>query len=612
MTCVTEAAAAQDADGSLRSGEILVTATRTGTRDAAVSTVTAVDLARLQGATVLDALNDVPGVRAVSTGGIGGESFVSIRGGEPNFTLVLIDGVRVNDTTNAQGGAFDFSLIDPALVSAIEVNRSAASAVHGADALSGVINIRLREPEGSVLASGHVATGSDGQRGFGAASTLAWPNGGLLIGGSGYASGPSDPASHLERRQGLVRLSQRTHGYDVSGLALYARTNRSAFPLDSGGPDFAVRRDRTVTVGEQWLGALSVRRDPSRAIRPNFAVNWSRFQGQEATPVIAPGVLSGVPATKSRDLLNRVEATADVTAAIRFLTATVGADVLLEHARSDGSVDFGFVVPTRYRLARQTISGFAETSIRPSAGLTVNSGIRFDGVKDGPQQWTIRGGVEWQPAPSAPALFAHYDEGFKLPSFYALGNPLVGDSALRSERSRDRELGLTWLPTTVARIRLAWFDNHFRDLIDFDPTIFRLVNRAAVVTRGIEADGEWSPAKSVSLSAGATRSTAHGAAPLFKRPRWQGNLRAAWQATPEVEISGAARFNSAFLDASIPTGTLSLNGHVEADASIQWQLRPHWRLLVSLRNISDSRAAVAVGYPQLGRRLLVTLNGTTR
>lgn len=611
MTCVAESAAAQDA-GPPGSGEILVTATRTGTRDAAVSTVTAVDLARLQGATVLDALNDVPGVRAVSTGGIGGESFVSIRGGEPNFTLVLIDGVRVNDTTNAQGGAFDFSLIDPALVSAIEVNRSAASAVQGADALSGVINIRLREPEGSVLASGHVTAGSDGQRGVGAAGTIAWPNGGLLIGGSGYASGPSDPASHLQRRQGLVRLSQHAHGYDVSGLALYARTDRSAFPLDSGGPDFAVRRDRTVTVGEQWLGALSVRRDPSSAIRPNFALDWSRFQGREATPAVAPGVLSGVPATMSRDRLNRVEGTANVTAAIGSLVASAGADILLEHARSDGSINFGFVVPTRYRLARQTISGFAEASVRPAAALTVNAGIRFDGVKSGPQQWTIRGGLEWQPAPNTPALFAHYDEGFKLPSFYALGNPLVGDPALRPERSRNRELGLAWRPTTGARIRLAWFDNHFRDLIDFDPTIFRLVNRTAVVTRGIEADGAWSPAKTVSLSAGVTRNTAHSAAPLFKRPGWQANLRAAWQATTRIEISGATRFNSAFLDASIPTGRLSLDGHVEADASIQWQLRPHWRLLASLRNISDSRAAVAVGFPQMGRRLLVTLSGTTR
>jgi vitamin B12 transporter len=68
---------------------IVVTASRTA--EGAVAGVSAVDadeIARLQPASLVEALDDVAGVRAFSTGGIGGRSFLSIRGGEPNFTMV--------------------------------------------------------------------------------------------------------------------------------------------------------------------------------------------------------------------------------------------------------------------------------------------------------------------------------------------------------------------------------------------------------------------------------------------------------------------------------------------------------------------------------------------
>ncbi|MFT5677273.1 MAG: vitamin B12 transporter, partial [Paraglaciecola sp.] len=62
----------------------------------------------------LQLLRHLPNVQISQNGDAGGHSFVSIRGGESNFTLVLIDGVVVNDPTNSRGGGFDFSLINVA------------------------------------------------------------------------------------------------------------------------------------------------------------------------------------------------------------------------------------------------------------------------------------------------------------------------------------------------------------------------------------------------------------------------------------------------------------------------------------------------------------------
>ncbi len=77
-------------------------------------------------------------------GGRGGTGSLYMRGADPNYTLVLVDGVRVNDPTNARGGSFDFSALDMADVERVEIARGPYSAVYGGDALAGVINIVTR------------------------------------------------------------------------------------------------------------------------------------------------------------------------------------------------------------------------------------------------------------------------------------------------------------------------------------------------------------------------------------------------------------------------------------------------------------------------------------
>jgi outer membrane cobalamin receptor len=64
-------------------------------------------------------LMNTPGLHVSRTGGAGGRASISIRGGDPNFTLVLIDGVAVNDITDILGGSFDFSTLSTVNIEAI-------------------------------------------------------------------------------------------------------------------------------------------------------------------------------------------------------------------------------------------------------------------------------------------------------------------------------------------------------------------------------------------------------------------------------------------------------------------------------------------------------------
>lgn len=608
MTVPASVAQAQSAEEARDPAPIVVTASRNAPDGIGTTErITAETIARLQPPTLLDALNDVAGVRAVSTNGIGGGSFVSVRGGEPNFTLVLIDGIRVNNATNSQGGAFDFTLLDPALVAAVELERGAASAVHGSDALAGVINIRLRDPRtGATAVAGRVMAGSDSERGGGATVSHGWRSGGLLLGAAAYDSGASDAGSDVQRGQGIVRLRQRLGGYDAALLGLYATKAYRAFPQDSGGPRLAVDRGRETGSGSMWTLGASLRRSPEALVRPNLSLSWSQQTDQSATPAIRPGILSAVPAIAVRNRLERIEAIADVTATLGPLTATLGGAMLDEQGRSTGEIDFGFPLPTDFRIDRRTRSGFAEGTLRPGAGFTLSAAGRYDAVRNGPREWTGRGALTWQPSPQFPAFFARYGSGFKLPSFYALGNPLIGRPGLLPERSRNWEAGADWL-RAGHRLHLAYFDNRFRDLIDFDSLTFALVNRNRVAIRGIEGETSLRAGRDIDLSGALTWLDIDSPTPLRNRPDWQGNVRLAWRPLRGIELNGAVRFNGDYADSSVPTGLVVTRGRAQADLGARWTAPGGVGVSAVLRNLTDSRAETAVGFPQLGRRLLVTL-----
>ena len=115
--------------------------------DSATAAVTVIDRATIESlgaATVADVLRFVPGVQVVGAGTRGSLSVAQIRGGDPNFTLVLVDGVPVNDGTYQVGGVFDFEGLPASAVERIEVVRGPFSSFYGSTGLAGVIQIFTR------------------------------------------------------------------------------------------------------------------------------------------------------------------------------------------------------------------------------------------------------------------------------------------------------------------------------------------------------------------------------------------------------------------------------------------------------------------------------------
>lgn len=601
-------AAAQSPNPATPADIITVTASRTGpaTETLGGTIVQRDAIAALQPLTALDLLDRVAGLRAFQKGGPAGGTYLSVRGGEPNFTLVLLDGVKLNDPTNSQGGAFDLSQLDPQALERIEVARGSLSAVHGADALAGVVNLRLRAPSaGERFGGARLAADTRGGVTGDATAGLGWADGGLLISAGATDSDDLQRGSDLSRRQGLLRLTQRAAGLDIAALALRADADRRGFGEDSGGPRLAVNRARGTRDTELTVLGLDV--SHPGAIRPHVSLSWSRQDADAATPAIAPGVFDPVPAITADTRFERLEAVADLRAELSpALTLAAGAAYVEEDGRSRGAVDFGVLIPADFRIGRHIASGFVEATLIPVAALRATVGVRYDDPSTAGGRWTGRAAATLDLGRDLPSLYASVSEGYKLPSLYALAYPLIANPDLRPETSRSWEAGLSksW---DGGHLRLAWFDNAFRDLIDFDPALFTNVNRNRVTTEGVEAEVRAALTPALAAEGSLTRLSVSSPTPLRARPKWQAAARLAWTATDRLTVDAALRHTASRLDSSVPTGLVRLAGYTTADLGARLRLTGGLTLSAVAANLFDADYEDAIGFPAPGRTLRIAV-----
>ena len=133
---------------------ILVTATKHEARIQSLSTsatvITAEEIQSKGHQNVVEILRDIAGFDVVHTGGPGGLSYPQMRGMTGKFMVVLIDGMRVNDPADPNGGVGTlFSHLTTGDIERIEVVRGSQSPLYGSNAAAGVINIITRSGRGT-------------------------------------------------------------------------------------------------------------------------------------------------------------------------------------------------------------------------------------------------------------------------------------------------------------------------------------------------------------------------------------------------------------------------------------------------------------------------------
>ena len=247
---------------------------------------------------------------------------------------------------------------------------------------------------------------------------------------------------------------------------------------------------------------------------PTFGLTLGYFERDDRidSPGIAPGVRDpfGVPPSVVDTNLTRYSATFTGTQKFSdMLTLAYGIDWLREEG-------------TQRRLARFRRRIRTADLVRADAHDlgAVRGGARGDEVRDSRRRSAcastspmagfrdqsararrLRGGD------SGFTVAGAWGKAFKLPSFYALGHPLVGNPDLVPERGESYELELSQeMLDGAGRLSATWFDSEFRNAIDFDsgpPPM--LVNRNRVDTEGFELAGRVGMSEQWQLDASVTQ-----------------------------------------------------------------------------------------------------------
>ncbi|MFQ5779873.1 MAG: TonB-dependent receptor plug domain-containing protein [Nitrospiria bacterium] len=587
---------------------IVVTASRIPTSLAEISEsttlITREEIEVRQPISAIDLLRHVPGLHIDQPGGRGSVSSVYLRGGDPNFTVVLIDGIKVNDPTNSRGGSFDFSTLDLGGIERVEIVRGPLSSVYGSDAMAGVINIVTHSGTATPTTSVHLSSGRHDyyRAGISTRGPLGIHN--YTLNFSYIDNGAPVEGSEFIGRSVNAKVSISPSGTTrLELVSRYASSDSESFPDDSGGPKFAVLRGVDRRNIEELTGGATFGHEVRSWWRFNIKADYYGRREEVSSPGVAPGKRNpfGIPANSSDNGFRRTNLSAGSHFSSPSARASIGIDIQLEEGDSNGVLGGA---PTLFELDRAIYAPFLEAQYASSIGLTVQGGVRIDYPEDFSSEVTGRVGLLYRIVSTETTLKANWGEGFKLPSFFALGHPFVGDPGLVPETSEGFDIGIGQaFGARHLSVSGTYFHTRSFNLIDFDEIASRLVNRSEVTAEGVELDIAFRPADNLSIKGHLTylETDIEGTAEeLRNRPEWRGGLNTNWRPNAELVLSLDLLHVGDVPDSSIFTGDQTLDDYLRVDVAATWTPFTHWRFSFAVDNLFDADYEEAVGFPAPG------------
>ena len=570
--------------------EVVVTATRLPAIAADTPGARVIDRATIEqrGAVfAADILSDIPGLSVVRSGAFGGVAQVRIRGATPGKTLVLVDGVPVNDPAEING-AFDFSGFELGDIERIEVLSGPQSSLWGSDAIGGVIAFTTREIDGLAAdleagsfgtVRGRLAAGVASDRySFGSWVSHFDTDG---ISAADEADGSTEADGLTNTTVGAKGRYAFTPGVAVDGAVRW--TNSDADLDGFPAPTYALADTPDTQASEQWSGFGRLRLN-ALGLAQEISVSASDIS--RATVSSFPSLFAA-----NRQVFRwQAEGSA---ASVDFV---VGA----EREDTEGSLSTGL---TR---ALGTTSVFGTAQIDPAERLSLTGALRFDDTDDFGSKVTGRMSGAFD-AGAGITLSAAYGTGFKAPSisqavcdFCFSAQPFP---VLRPETADGYEGAVGWV-SVDGRLegRLTVYRLNVEDQITyvFDPLTFDsvYVNVAETATDGVELEGRAQLGRGFNLSLAYAWTDARDettGSRLLRVPERSGSVTLGWTGQ---RLSGAVTLRGEG-DQADAGGVRE--GFITGNLNGSYVLTDRLTLTARIENLADAHYQQVLGYGEPGR-----------
>lgn len=431
---------------------VVVTATRQPARASElisdVSVIGRDEIEQAGQSTLVELLSRQPGIQSSNNGGPGKASSLFIRGANPNQTVVLIDGVRIGSATLGMPALEQIPLPQ---IERIEILRGPGSALYGADAIGGVIQIFTKRGAGRPQTEAFGGVGGYATRDLSAGVSggdAAWS---YNLRGAGYSSDGIKAIADKSKQPYSFDPSRATDGFrnaslstDLAfrpasgheiGATLLKTTGRNWY---ESGPNFD-------THGDVAQSAFSVYSRNRLGDTWNSTLRASQ-SGDDSTDY-SPYTPKGADyKTTQRQLAwqNDVKiATGSLLVALESLKQKAVSGTNFDKSRDLNSLLFGW----SGRYGNQ----------RVQANVRRDENSQFGGKTTGYAGYGYQLNQELRAQ-------ASLGSAFRAPTFNELYYPNFGNPGLSPENARNREVGLVW-ERDKQRFGVTIFNNRVSELI---------------------------------------------------------------------------------------------------------------------------------------------------
>lgn len=447
-----------------------------------ITIITAAEIERYQYRNLSEALLSVPGLHVSTSGGLGAQTSVFVRGSESNHVLVMIDGMKVNDPV--MGGTFEFSELLLSHVERIEVIRGGHAAHYGSDALGGVIHITTRRSQSATRVSLErgsfngrrvsLSSGGEGEVDFSLGASYLKTDGEsftprrLRMGRKEENDGYRDavlnlnvgfPVADALRVDIRSEYIEKEVEYDSPGIPFESRLPQSSA---------YTKRSGVLIAGDYFDGFWQPSWQLSRYVRKHNA-GFERARG-ELLDISWNNILSSG----------------------KHWSIAIGTESELESLRIEDSLS----------VQARTRSIYGELHFSPVDSVHLSYGWRNDDADDFSSKRTGHAGLVWQ-VDDTLTLRADYATAFKAPSlsdrfrsfpaFAFFANP-----NLRPETNRHWQIGFEQSLQDL-QFGTTYFNNRIRALIEADFALGTLINRDGATIEGIESFINWDTSDALSV-----------------------------------------------------------------------------------------------------------------
>ena len=435
---------------------------------------------------VSDLLQEITGidVRRRGVGGVQGDLY--IRGGGFDQTLLLVDGMKMDD---AQTGHHTLNMILPLyLIERVEIIKGPAARIFGQNAFNGAINIVTKDLEGEKrtvhMKLNELSYGSFEQKNISLSTKITAENIKSLISYSGNRSDGYRHNTDFKRNNYFVKTSFNTNKSPVNIIASF---NENKFGANGfyASPSATEQYEETQA---SLLGVTTTINSEKLSITPRLY--WRRGQDEYIYIRDNPSVYRNLHKTNkvSAELSGSYFSKSGITGfGVDLSTVNISSNNLGEHKRTTVNL-----------FADHTFQLFDEKLfISPGIALSYFSDMSFHSFPGIDLGYNVSSDFK---------IYSNIGKTYRIPTYtdlYYSDRTTVGNENLNPESATSTELGLKYNSSNF-KFSAALFNRSAKNIIDYvkssENDLWKAENIGSLTTKGYEFDISYSFKSSYDLS----------------------------------------------------------------------------------------------------------------